>query len=380
MRRTSLAAPATAALLMLTLAIPASAQRAGPVRRPLPTRPPAAVVKAPTAPAAPTRADTVSQAYRAGAAMPGRSVDGNLATRWTRAAMPSGLAHDEMVNAWVEIAYAAFAYDALLGRVPTGDELRRHIAELRGGATWRDLWKGLATSPERDRRYGFFAPAPLGADEVTRLYGIPQDLVSREGEQCFGGTGPNCDMPKETEMFAWTYPKWHGQFTLPDGTRMAYVDVGVTVGSILHDNMCMQVRPVTGHFCGLTLATVIGEFAKNNGTPVALEWNKAFYNVRDRRGWTATFGPYPIGATARHGWYDDLRPAPARPAKMAPVLGMLTVPVLSEAYKGPERRGSTRLAAPRGTKLDQTDVAYCKSKAFSARSAPPLFAPEGTCR
>ena len=326
------------------------------------------------------RADTVARAWQAGVAVPGRTVDKNLNWRWTRAATPSGLSYDEMVGAWVEIATAAFAYDALLGRAPTGDELRRHIAQLKGGAQWTDLWRDLALSSERDQRYGFYAPAPLTRDQVTQLYGIPQDIVSAEGETCFGGTGPNCEMPKEVKDFAWTFPRWHGEFTLPNGQKMAFVDVGVTVGSILHDNMCLQVRPAVGHFCGMMLLSVVGDFVKTPGTAVAMEWNKAFYNVRDRRGWMATFGPYPIGATARHGWYDDLRPSPARKAMMAPVLGMLTIPSLNMPYQGPERRATRRLAAPPGTRIDQPDMAYCQSGAFRATSAPPLFAPEGTCK
>lgn len=333
-----------------------------------------------TPPRTTPRADTISRAWRDGAAVPGRTVDGNLNWRWTRAATPSGLSYDEMVSAWAEIAVAAFAYDALLGRAPTGDELRRHIAQLKGGAPWTDLWRDLALSSERDQRYGFYAPAPLSREQVTQLYGIPQDLVAAEGETCFGGTGPNCDMPKEVKGFAWTFPRWHGEFTLPNGQRMAFVDVGVTVGSILHDNMCLQVRPTVGHYCGMMLLSAAGDFVKTPGTPVAMEWNKAFYNVRDRRGWNATFGPYPLGATARHGWYDDLRPSPARSAMMAPVLGMLTVPVLSMPYQGPERRATRRLSAPPGTRLDQTDVAFCQTAAFRATTAPPLFAPEGTCR
>ena len=380
MRRPTIQLLILGTTLSIAVAPFVEAQRSVPVSRPVPApRTPAGTPTA-SSPSGATRADTVSNAWRAGAAVPGRHADANLIARWSRAAAPSGLSYDEMVSAWSEIVVSAAAYDALLGRAPTGDELRRHIAEMKGGRAWREVWKELATSAERDRKYGFFAPAPLSREEVTRLYGIPQDLVSTEGEQCFGATGPNCDMPKETEIFAWTYPKWQGHFTLPDGTQMAYVNVGVTVGSIYHDNMCLQVRPVTGHFCGISLATVAGDFVKNSGTPVAMEWNKAFYNVRDRRGWTGNFGPYPIGNTARHGWYDDLRPVAARPGKMAPVLGMLTVPILSEDYRGPERRGSLRLEAPSGTKLDQTDVAYCKSKAFRATSSPPLFAPEGIYR
>ena len=337
------------------------------------------VVPAGTPTVAP-RADTVSRAFQAGVAIPGRSVDANLVNRWTRAANPSGLSYDEMVNAWVEIAFAAFAYDQLLGRAPTSAELRRHIASMKGGAAWTDLWREVATSPERDQKYGFFAPAPMSAEQVEQLFGIRRDLARKEGEQCFGGVGPGCDMPKEIKDFAWTFPRWHDEFVLPNGQRMAWVDVGVVVGSILHDNQCVDVRPTIGHFCGDMVAAAFGDFVKSSDTPAGMEWNKAVYNVRDHRGWTATFGPYPIGSTARYGWFDDLRPVAARRAMMAPVLSVLTLPTLTVPYTGKERRATTRLKAPSGTKLDQTDIAYCQSSAFSARSSPPLFAPEGTCR
>ncbi|NUO62740.1 MAG: hypothetical protein HOQ11_14910 [Gemmatimonadaceae bacterium] len=334
----------------------------------------------PTPRAVAPRADTVSRAYQAGAAIPGHVADFNLVNRWTRAATASTLSYDELVGAWSEIAFTAFAYDQLLGRIPTDAELRRHVAAMKGGAQWTDLWREVATSPERDRSYGFYAPAPMSHEQVEKLYGIRSDLVSVQGEQCFGGVGPNCDMPKEIKDVDWTFPRWHDEFTLPNGQKMAWVDVGVVVGSILHDNTCLSLRPVSGHFCADMVAGAFGDFVKTGDTPAGMEWNKAVYNVRDHRGWTATFGPYPIGATARYGWYDDLRPVAARPAKMAPILSMLTLPSLTVPFTGQERRSSARLQAPPGTKLDQTDVAYCQSRAFSATAAPPLFAPEGTCR
>ncbi|HEX2781604.1 MAG TPA: hypothetical protein VHM30_19020 [Gemmatimonadaceae bacterium] len=341
--------------------------------------PPRAVPSPTPRPVAP-RADTVSRAYRAGAALPGNVADFNLVNRWTRAAAASTLSYDELVGAWSEIAFTAFAYDQLLGRGPTDAELRRHIAAMKGGAQWTDLWREVATSAERDSKYGFFAPAPMSHAQVEQLYGIREDLVSVQGEQCFGGVGPNCDMPKEIQGVDWTFPRWHDEFVLPNGQKMAWVDVGVVVGSILHDNTCLSLRPVSGHFCSDMVAGALGDFVKTSDTPAGMEWNKAVYNVRDHRGWTATFGPYPIGATARYGWYDDLRPVAARPAKMAPIFSVITIPSLTVAFKGQERRSSSRLKAPPGTKLDQTDVAYCQSGAFSATAAPPLFAPEGTCR
>ncbi|HET9002951.1 MAG TPA: hypothetical protein VFN39_03015 [Gemmatimonadaceae bacterium] len=368
------------AMAALLLAAPAAlrAQEIGKPERPI--RVPTARVIPEKTPTIAPRADTVSRAFQAGAAVPGRAVDGNLVNKWTRAANASRLSYDELVAAWTEIAFTAFAYDQLLGRAPTDAELRQHIAAMKGGAAWTDLWREVATSPERDRKYGFFAPAPMSAEQVETLYQIRRDLVRPEGEQCFGGVGPSCDMPKEIKDFDWTFPRWHDEFTLPNGQRMAWVDVGVVVGSILHDNQCIDVRPTIGHFCGNMVAAAFGDVVKTSDTPAGMEWNKAVYNTRDHRGWTATFGPYPLGATARHGWYDDLRPVPARRAMMAPIFSMVTIPALTMPFKGQERRSSRRLTAPGGTKLDQSDVAFCQSGAFSAKSSPPLFAPEGTCR
>jgi hypothetical protein len=368
------------AIAALLLAVPA-ALRAQDVVKPRPASrvPPARVVTVNTPTVAP-RADTVSRAFQAGAAVPGRAVDGNLVNRWTRAANASRLSYDELVDAWTEIAYTAFAYDQLLGRAPTDAELRRHVAAMNAGAAWTDLWREVATSPERDSKYGFFAPAPMSPEQVEQLYQIRRDLVRAEGEQCFGGVGPGCDMPKEIKDFAWTFPRWHDEFTLPNGQRMAWVDVGVVVGSILHDNQCLAVRPAVGHFCGDMVASALGDVVKTGDTPAGMEWNKAVYNVRDHRGWTATFGPYPIGATVRNGWYDDLRPVPSRRAMMAPIFSVLTIPSLTVPFKGQERRSTRRLTAPSRTKLDQSDVAFCQSGAFSEKSSPPLFAPEGTCR
>lgn len=368
---------AVAAMLVVATAT----SRAQDVIKPRPgARVPAPRVITASTPTVASRADTMLRAFQAGASVPGRAVDANLVGRWTRAANASGLSYDELVGAWTEVAFAAFAYDQLLGRVPTGVELRRHITAMKGGAAWTDLWREVATSPERDQKYGFFAPAPMSAEQVEQLYGIRRDLARAEGEQCFGGVGPGCDMPKEIKDVDWTFPRWHDEFTLPNGQRMAWVDVGVVVGSILHDNQCLDVRPTVGHFCGNMVAAAFGDVVKTTDTPAGMEWNKAVYNVRDHRGWTATFGPYPIGATARNGWFDDLRPVPARRAMMAPIFSVLTIPSLTVPFKGQERRSTRRLTAPSGTKLDQSDVAYCQSGGFSARSSPPLFAPEGTCR
>jgi hypothetical protein len=112
-----------------------------------------------------------------------------------------------------------------------------------------------------------------------------------------------------------------------------------------------------------------------------MEWNKASWNVIDQRTWRETFGPYPTDITWRDlEWYDDIRPVPNRVAKMAPVLSMLAFPGLTESYNGGETKRSRALKAPSGTDLDDTDVQFCKSGAFTGRWVAPYKAPWGDCK
>lgn len=321
-----------------------------------------------------TRADTVKKAYTDGAAQnPGVSVS---STVWTPAANVSGLGYAEMVGAWKEIATSGLAYRHTLERAPTGDEVRQQIAALRAGRNWRELWRDLATSPERDQRFGHFAPAPLTPAEAQTKFALP---VQREGEQCFGGVGDRCEGGVPPELIAWVQPQWTNQFTMPDGTRMGYVTVGVVVGSILHDNACLALTAPGGLNCnGIDWGA---DLTKTSATPAAMEWNKAWWNTKEQRGWRATFGPYPLDvATRRSGWYDDLRPMPARSAMMAPVFGPLALPALTEPYRGGERKSSRRLQAPAGTKLDHTDAQFCAAGSFGEMQQPFGQVALGVCR
>ena len=309
-----------------------------------------------------TRSDTVTRAYTDGAAQsPAQAAVFDGRARWEQAALAAtGVGYAELVGAWKEIAVSSVAYHHLLQRTPTAAELRQRITELKGGKPWTVLWRELATSPERDQRFGFFAAAPMTPAEAMALYQLPHQ---RGGEQCFGGLGVRCEggVP---ESYAAVQPKWINAFTMPDGTRMSYVEVGVAVGSILHDNTCVDAPQGTGVACN---GYLFGQdWSKTSGQAAAMEWNKAAWNVMDGRTWRATFGPYPIELAQRGSWYDDLRRVAARSAKMAPTIGPLTSPVPTEPYPGPERKQTAVLRAPSNTSLDISDAAFCASGAFAS--------------
>ena len=293
---------------------------------------------------------------------------------WIETAKASGLPEEQLVTSWRHIATAAVMYGAVLGRAPNGEELSRQIAALNAGKDWRLIWRELAQSPEREQRFGFWASAPMTLQESRVAFAFP---TLRTAEQCFGGVGPKCEggVP---DLYAWVHPRWHKYFQMPDGTEMAYVEVGVVVGSILHDNVCMDAQQGTAIACqGWELVT---DLTKHAGVPGALEWHKATWNVIDQRGWRAVFGPYPTSASARRAWYDDVRPVRARRTMMAAPLGPLAVPILDQPYRGRERRATIVLTAPPGTKLDGTDAAFCKTLRFHSEESPLGKAPLGTCR
>jgi len=293
--------------------------------------------------------------------------------RWIETAKASGLTREQLVASWRHIGTAAVLYGAVLSRAPNADELSRQIAALAAGKDWRVIWRELAQSPEREQRFGFWASAPMSLQEAKVAFGFPNLRVA---EQCFGGVGPKCEggVP---DLYRWVHPRWHDYFTMPDGTEMAYVEVGIVVGSIVHDNVCMDAQQGTAVACqGWELVV---DLTKHAGVPGALEWHKATWNVIDERGWRGVFGPYPTNASARRSWYDDVRPVPARRTMMAAMLGPFALPILDQPYKGQERRATIVLFAPPGTKLDGTDAAFCKSKRFKSEESPLGKAPLGTC-
>jgi hypothetical protein len=157
---------------------------------------------------------------------------------------------------------------------------------------------------------------------------------------------------------------------------MGFVDIGVAVGSILHDNACLQ------NHSGLNCNGIgAGDLIKTSSGPAAAEWNKAAWNLMDNRNWRAQFGPYPVNTDAhRSGWYDDLRPVASRESWMAPVLGVITIPAHTIRYTGGETKGSRRLKAPAFRTLDGKDQAFCASGQFADRFTTPLKSPAGHCR
>ncbi|HEU5175318.1 MAG TPA: fibronectin type III domain-containing protein [Gemmatimonadaceae bacterium] len=292
---------------------------------------------------------------------------------WIATADVSGFDEAELTRRWTEIAIAAQLYQHIFLRPPTKDELMRQLQAQVQGVPYDTQWRTLAQSAKREREHGIFAPAPMTLQQAQGLFGWRNP---RPGEQCFGGLGPGCTgtIPP---VFEWVQPRWEAYFNLPDGTEMAYVNIGVAVGSIMHDNACLDDRTGSGVACSGWVA--IQDITKHSGVPAAMEWNKAAWNVIDGRGWRHTFGPYPVDLTLRRKWYDDLRPVPARRAHMAKVLGTLTLPIHDQPYRGQERKGSAVLSAPPGTTIDGGDVSYCKSKRFKRTESPLGKAPSGIC-
>jgi len=281
--------------------------------------------------------------------------------RWEPVATASGMTSAERVAAWKEIGIVALEYKHILGRQPTPDETRRDVAVLKGGATWKQLWRQLAHSAERDTRYGFWAPAPI-PDSFLAQKDFGTAAPPWTSQQCYGALGPKCNGGIPEVINNKVGPIWFGDFYMPDNTRLAYVEIGVAVGSVLHDNACLKDKD------GLNCNGVgAGDLIKTGLWPAGLEWNKASWNVIDQRTWRQTFGPYPADQSIRElDWYDDLRPATPRPAMMAPAISMLTWPGLTVKPTDGETRQSRALQAPMGTPLDDTDVAFCRSGAFGS--------------
>jgi hypothetical protein len=291
---------------------------------------------------------------------------------WLELADKSGMTYDELVKSWGAIYVVHYAFQNLLQRQPSGDEVKRHALNLGSGSNWHPFWREIAISPERDQKFGYYAPAPFSSpNDAQRAFGRKSRPTP---EQCFGGLGDKCEggIPGYPEV----QPRWIKRFTLPDGTEMGIVEIGVAVGSILHDNACLQNHD------GLNCNGVgAGDLVKTSSGPAALEWNKAAWNLLDTRIWRARFGPYPVNKNARRsGWYDDLRPMASRESWMAPALGMVTIPVQTIRYTGAETKESRRLKAPSHRTLDAKDEAFCASGRFAHRFTTPLKSPAGNCR
>jgi hypothetical protein len=297
------------------------------------------------------------------------------ADAWKKIAYESNLSYDDLLKSYDAIWVVHLAYQKLLGRAPETAGANHWLGHLRGGMTWETMWRMVAHSPERERTFGAWAPAPYDvATDAQRDFGLS---FAPTPEQCFGGLGDKCEGGIPTVANDQVQPIWNDTFMMPDGTRMGYVDIGVAVGSILHDNVCLRDRGALN--CnGLGW----GDLVKSPFWAGSLEWNKATYNTTDRRAWRQRFGPYPTDQGARRArWFDDLRPMPAREAWMAPVVSIGTVPYQTVRYAGNETRESRRLAAPAGARLDWRDQQMCRSGAFSSvGNYLPGLAPAGICQ
>ncbi len=294
---------------------------------------------------------------------------------WDPVASASGMTSTEVIAAWKEIGVVALEYKHIFGRQPTPEETRRDVAALKAGTTWKQLWRQLAHSAERDTRFGYWAAAPIPDSlQAQRDFGLA--VPPWAPNQCYGALGPRCEGGIPDMANGRVAPAWFGAFRMPDYTELAYVEIGVAVGSVLHDNECL--RDKGGLNCNGLGA---GDLVKIGGLWAAeLEWNKAAWNVLDQRTWRETFGPYPTDPRSRdREWYDDLRPATPRPTMMAPAISMFTWPGLTVKYTGGETRQTRALQAPPGTSLDATDVAFCRSGVFASTGSFIGKAPWGIC-
>jgi hypothetical protein len=301
---------------------------------------------------------------------------------WKQAALATDFGWDELVQSFQAIWVVAYAYPHLLGRSPDQAGALHYIEKLNAGTPWTTVWLEIAHSAEREQKFGYWAPAPIGT--VTEARSIFKNSVVHP-ETCFGGLGDQCD----TDSVG--HGEWNNIFVLPDQTIMGYVDIYVAVGSILHDNACIASEG-TGLYCKdedlaafvmLDILSTVNPaaIAIKAGMPAFIEWNKAVWNHVEGRVWRAGFGPYPTNKDLRrqltNGWYDDVRPVPSRVAYMAPVLGVVTAPVQTVLYTGTETRQSRQLAAPSDpeTGLDYRDQEFCRTGQFKS-----TFATWGVCR
>ncbi|MDP3111539.1 MAG: hypothetical protein Q8M71_05505 [Thermodesulfovibrionales bacterium] len=167
--------------------------------------------------------------------------------------------------------------------------------------------------------------------------------VAGQEEKCFGAIGNGCEGAGDKGLADWLLvPPGEKK---PDGTVIQWV----AIGSILHDNCCID-NPNGQHCKGYNVT----QEGWSDDKPCVKEWRKAFYNSRDGRKWKATFGPYNEKNVS-----DNLTKAAARKTKLSDGLGNFKYD-----YAGKETVSTKKLAAPAGTSLDYSDVAFCASKKF----------------
>ncbi|MFA4829423.1 MAG: hypothetical protein WC855_02115 [Thermodesulfovibrionales bacterium] len=166
--------------------------------------------------------------------------------------------------------------------------------------------------------------------------------VNGEVQQCFGAIGNGCDGGSNVAV----------NLLVPEGERKADGTIiqWVAVGSILHDNCCID-HPNDGQHCNGYNATQEGW---SDDKPCVKEWRKAAYNSRDGRKWKASFGPY-----TKKNVSDDLSKTAARKTRLSDGVGNFKY-----NYDGKETVSTKKLYAPAGTSLDYSDKDFCASGAF----------------
>jgi hypothetical protein len=235
------------------------------------------------------------------------------------------------------------SYQAIFNRLPNDGELKYWDGQVAStGATYKELLGYHRQYQAQQAKTQPVVPTTTVASSLAKTPQNGWDKMLNQWERCFGGVGPGCG----------GVPGLAPVTKNADGSVTTYV----AVGSILHDNCCLR-NGNSGTWCGelnpqnvimdeLSLKHLVGNCAQ--------EWSKAVYNVRDRRWWAHTFGPY----KGTDGG-DDLTPTTNRHAKMSVANSPLFVD-----YTGGETIMTRSLKAPNGTNLDIDDEEFCESGHF----------------
>ncbi len=203
-------------------------------------------------------------------------------------------------------------------------------------------------------------------------------FLSNGEERCFGALGNACESQGTPLLsvpgVAGTYSSGIPGLPVVKPDNQCKMRVAVSVGSIIHDNCCKDYP--NGLYCkgGVNLYTAFTQDlpAQFMNYDCAREWRKAFYDVQEGRYWYETFGPY-----TNNDKGDNLQIVrPPRPTKTFGQLGVQDRPM---DYTLNERVETRRLKAPRGTKLEFSDAAYCESGRFSTEGWCSGIGPARVC-
>lgn len=179
---------------------------------------------------------------------------------------------------------------------------------------------------------------------VTKCKNAPQSqqfALLAEGtpvEQCFGSAGPGCGKAVDLKKAKKGRRK-------KDGTQK----VKVSVGTIAHSNCC-RLRP-NGYHCQ-------GPESGEDQTNCLPEWWQAERDFKLGRFWKHTFGPYTADS-----YGDDLAGSSGRDLALPAKPGTGKDSCNDTVIKSTAAETAVTLAilAPKGTKLDCTDDAFCAS-------------------